>query len=71
LFDRSKPTAGCSANGRKRRRYNVISLKGMVRLNVDRTHNRTDTSSCSRVIDTPVLCSGGSELRPRPRWQVS
>jgi hypothetical protein len=27
LFDRPKPTAGCSANGRKRRRRNVHLVK--------------------------------------------
>jgi len=39
-----------------------------VRLNVSRTHDVTVTSSCSRVIDTHVLYSGGPELRPRP-WR--
>jgi len=42
-----------------------------VRLNVGRTHGVTDTSICFRIIDIPALCSGGPELRPRPRRQLS
>jgi len=50
--------------------YNVISFKGVVRLNVGRTHDIMDTSVYLRIIDIPELYSRGSELKPRPRRQA-
>ena len=40
-------------------------------LNVGRTHDVTDNSSSYGVTDTAALYSGVTELRPRPRRQVS
>jgi hypothetical protein len=34
-FDRPKPTVGCSASGRRRRRISVGQIKNVSRINVD------------------------------------